>query len=67
MIKQTRKARIEVREVGQKFGSVGVVIANNNRVVFESRLRPYGFIVACYDEAKAWADAHGYKQEPDRA
>ena len=67
MIKQTRKARIEVREVGQKFGSVAVVIAANNRAVFESRIVPYGFIAACYDEAKAWADAHGYKQEPDHA
>ena len=50
---KVKKARIEVREVGEKFGSVAVVIAANNRAVFESRIVPYGFIAACYDEAKA--------------
>ena len=56
----TKVATIRVREVGQRFGCLGEVVASNHRVVAQTRIYPYGSRSLAYQDAYDRARELGY-------
>lgn len=57
----TKTVKISTKNVGQNFGTVGVLKARNGRVVAETDTYPRGFAQAATDAAEALAAKLGYE------
>ena len=52
--------RIKIKTVGVNFGTSGVLVARNGRVMATTGMYPYGFTASAYDAAVCLAECRGW-------
>jgi hypothetical protein len=62
-----KKVRISTRNVGQSFGTQGVILALNGRVLASTDTKPYGFHAAARAAAEQLAERLGYVEQKTEA